>query len=254
MVTYHNALVTGASSGIGRALALWLARHGVRVHAAARRAPLLEALRDEARTAGATVEPFALDVTRTEEAIGRIQALDQACGGLDLVVANAGVGAFTSGRNLQWEQVERVLAVNVMGAAATISAVAARMAERRRGHLVAISSVAAFRGLPRLAAYAGSKAFLRVFMESLRVDLRGTGVRVSSIHPGFVRSEMTQGNHAPMPFLLETDDAAARIGRAIFRGARQQLFPWPTAAVTRAGMLLPNALYDRLVGRRRVRK
>lgn len=244
---HGTALITGASSGLGRGLALWFARRGTRVFAAARRTEQLRELAEEARAAGGTVEPVEMDVSRTDETMARIQQLDADCGGLELVVANAGVGLDTYGKRFQWERAKKVLDVNVTGAAATLSAVLPRMVERKRGHLVGVSSIAAFRGLPRNAAYSGSKAFLSTFLESLRVDLQGTGVRVTCIHPGFVRTEMTSSNRHPMPFLLELEDAADRMGRAILRGVSVYSFPWQTRAVMGVAQALPNVLFDPLM-------
>ncbi len=247
--SYQTALVTGASSGLGRGLALWLARRGTRVYAAARRMENLQALAEEARAAGATVEPVEMDVARADETVARIQALDAECGGLELVVANAGVGAEFNVKRLKWERIKHLLDVNVTGAAATLSAVLPQMVERGRGHVVGVSSLAAWRGLPRNAAYSGSKAFLSTFMESLRVDLRGTGVRVTCIHPGFVKSEMTADNRFPMPFLMETRDAVEHMGRGILRGAPVVAFPWQLSTAMRVLRAMPDPLYMR-VGRR----
>jgi short-subunit dehydrogenase len=244
---YETALVTGASSGLGRGLALWFAKRGTRVFAAARRKDHLQTLAEEARAAGGTVEPVEMDISRTDETIARIQRIDADCGGLELVVANAGVGHNVSGRRFDWERVKQVLDVNVQGTAATLGAVLPQMVERKRGHLVGISSIAAFRGLPRNCAYSGSKAFLAIFLESLRVDLRGTGVRVTCIHPGFVRTEMTAPNKHPMPFMLEPDAAAERMGRAILRGVPVFSFPWQTRAAMGVAQALPNALFDPLM-------
>ncbi len=244
---YGTALITGASSGLGRGLALWFARRGTRVFAAARRKDHLDTLAEEARAAGGTVEPVEMDVSRTDETMARIQQLDADCGGLELVVANAGVGLDTYGKRFQWDRAKKVLEVNVLGAAATLSAVLPRMVERKSGHLVGVSSIASFRGLPRNAAYSGSKAVLATFLESLRVDLRGTGVRVTCIYPGFVRTDMTAPNKHPMPFMLEADDAAARMGKAIVRGTAVFSFPWQTRAAMGVAQALPNALFDPLM-------
>jgi short-subunit dehydrogenase len=243
-MTYRTALVTGASSGLGRGLALWLAKNGVRVFASARRMEHLQALADEARASGATVEPVEMDVARTDETLARIRQLDAECSGLDLVVANAGVGGETHGKRMEWERVKQMIDVNVTGATATLCAVLPQMVERNRGHLVGISSLGALRGLPGHGVYSGSKAFLATFMESLRVDLKGTGVRVTCIYPGFVKSEMTAKNKHPMPFLLETDDAVARMGRAIFRGAREFAFPWQLSGAMKLLKAMPNPLFD----------
>jgi short-subunit dehydrogenase len=242
----RRALVTGASSGIGRSLALWLAARGVTVIAAGRRRAKLEELRDEAARTGGAIEPLELDVADVAAVRERLLELDGRDGGLDLVVANAGVGQLTSGRKFDWEACESILRVNVLGAAATLTAALPGMLARGRGHLVAIASIAAVRGFPDNAAYGGSKAFLRSFMESLRLDLSTTGVKTTCVFPGFVKSEMTAPNRFPMPFLLATDDAAARIGRAIFAQQAELWFPWQMAVLARALGLLPGGLYARL--------
>jgi len=243
-MTYRTALITGASSGLGRGLALWFGKRGTKVYAAARRRDNLQALAEEARAAGADVEPVELDVAQTEATLTRIRELDAACGGLDLVVANAGVGGQTNALDFPWELTQRIIDVNITGAAATLTAVLPRMVERNRGHLVGISSLASHRGMPRNAAYSGSKAFLNTFLESLRVDLGGTGVRVTCIQPGFVKSEMTADIQHPMPFLLETEPAVAMMGRAIVRGEAVYGFPWPTARLVGVVKMAPNALFD----------
>ncbi len=243
----RRALVTGASSGLGRSLAAWLAAHGVTVVAAARRREKLDELRDEAARTGGVIEPLELDVADVAAVRERLLEIDGRDGGLDLVVANAGAGELTPARKLDWEACERILRVNVLGAAATLTAALPGMLARDRGHLVAIASVAAVRGLPNNAAYGSSKAFLRSFMESLRVDLSTTGVKTTCVFPGFVKSEMTAPNKFAMPFLLETDDAAARIGRAIFAQRAELWFPWQTALLGRALELIPSPLYVRLI-------
>jgi short-subunit dehydrogenase len=250
-MSYRTALITGASSGLGRGLALWFARRGTRVFAVARRKENLTALAEEARAAGATIEPVELDVSRGDETVERIRSIDADCGGLELVVANAGVGQETNAKRLKWERVKQVIDVNVTGAAATLSAVLPQMVERKKGHVVGVSSLAAFRGLPKNAAYSGTKAFLTTFMESLRVDLRGTGVRVTCIHPGFVKSEMTAQNRFPMPFLLETQDAVERMGKAISRGEPVVTFPWQVSTAMKLLWALPNPLFDRVARKMR---
>lgn len=241
---YGTVLLTGASSGIGREMALWWARRGARVWAAARREKQLEALAAEGQ---GKITPISMDVAREAETAERIRALDEEVGGLDLVVANAGVGDPTPGRKATWEHVERVLRINVTGAAATLTAVLPRMVERGRGHVVGVSSVAGYRGLGAYSAYCSSKAFLSVFLESLQVDLRGTGVRVTCIEPGFVKSEMTARieGRAPMPFMATTEDAADRYCRAILRFA----YPRVHAIPARLMRLVPAPIYEPLAQR-----
>jgi len=241
---YENALITGATSGIGRGLSAWFARRGTRVYACGRREAELALLRDEVTRAGGRLEPVVMDVTRGQETIDRIREIDRSCGGLDLVVANAGIGLATSARKMKWENVEKMIQVNVVGSTATLAAVLPAMVERDRGHLVGISSIAAYRGLPRMAGYCASKAYLATFLESLRVDLVHTKVKVSSIHPGYVKSEMTATNKYPMPFLMETDAAVEEIGRAIVRQVREHVIPWQWRSAMRAIRLMPNAAWD----------
>jgi NADP-dependent 3-hydroxy acid dehydrogenase YdfG len=243
-LSYRTALVTGASSGLGRGLALWLGRRGVKVYAAARRRDNLVALAQEARALGAHIEPVELDVSQAEATLERVRELDSACDGLDLVVANAGVGKQTHALRFEWADAKQVIDVNVTGAVATLSAVLPRMVERNRGHLVGISSLASCRGLPQNAAYSASKAFLNTFLESLRVDLHGTGVRVTCIKPGFVKTEMTASIPYFMPFLLETDPAVEFMARAIVRGEDEYGFPWPMDRAVGLAKWAPNFLFD----------
>jgi len=245
-LNFNAALITGASSGLGRALSLWFAGRGVRVYAAARRRDHLISLRNEAPTG--LIEPVQLDITQTEETIAAIRAIDDACR-LDLVIANAGVSNRAHASGLSWQEVEHTLKVNILGAAATLVALVPRMTERRRGALAGVASIAGLRGLPKHAAYTGSKAFLMNFMESLRIDLQPFGVTVTCALPGFFKSEITAKNRFHMPLMLEADQAAERIARAIICGKPTVQFPWQLAWLARTGRLFPSQLYDMLVRR-----
>jgi short-subunit dehydrogenase len=245
-----SVFITGASSGLGRALSLWFARRGARVWAAARRSEKLASLKSEAAAGPGAIEPVTLDVTDSGTLRRALFAADDATpGGLEVVIANAGVGAETRPKRDVWPEVERMLEVNVRAAAATLLALAPRMAERRRGQLVGISSLASGLPLPRTGAYAATKAFLEVFCDGLRMDMAPFGVQVTCIFPGFVKSEITARNKQPMPFLLETDDAADRMGRAILRRQARFAFPWPMALASWTAKRLPQAVVARL-GRR----
>lgn len=243
---YRTALVTGASSGIGRALSSWLARRGVRVYAVARRGDELAALRAEGH---GDIIPVTLDLSYADTAHARIARLAESCGGLDLVVANAGVSGRTNGAALDWGHLRRVTDINVKGVAATLAAVLPSMVERKRGHLVAVSSLAGLSAIPRHAGYCASKAWVSMFCESLRYDVEPLGLCVTALHPGFVKSEMTANSEDRMPFLLETEDAADRMGRAILRRAREYSFPWQLTALQRLGSMLPVSLYRWLAPR-----
>lgn len=246
----RNVLVTGASSGLGRALALWFARRGAKVWAAARRTELLDALAADPGARPGSIVPLALDVSSVAAIRRVLPDVDaQADGGLDVVVANAGIGGEANPRKDTWEKVERMIQVNVTGAAATLATLAPRMAERGRGHLVGMSSLAAWMVTPKMGVYSATKAFLEVYCDGLHLDLKSAGVAVTCIHPGFVKSEMTAKNKFKMPFLLEADDAAERMGRAILRGEKTFAYPWPMVLATRAARLVPDAVVARVMGK-----
>jgi short-subunit dehydrogenase len=242
-------LVTGASSGIGKALSRQLAFQGVEVALAARREGPLGDLLGEISQAGGKARVYALDVANPEAAIATLQRADDEMQGIDLVVANAGVGNARWGGGLSWDDCAEILSVNVLGAVATLTALLSRMVSRKRGHLVGISSLAHYRGLPNNAAYGASKAFLSNFLESLRIDLRRTGVSVTDVRPGFVRTPMTDGQDFDRPFLMQADDAAKVIVRGIEKRAAVVEFPWQLAAIARSSRLLPSSVYDRAVMR-----
>jgi short-subunit dehydrogenase len=240
---YQRVLITGASSGIGRSMAIWWAKRGATVWATGRRTAMLEGL---ARETDGRVQPVAMDVTRPKETVARIQAIDHDCGGLDLVVANAGVSDATPALHASWEQLAQVLKVNVVGAAATLTAVAPLMFARGHGHLVGVSSIAAYNGLGAYSAYCGSKAFFSTFLESMRVDLHGSGVKVTCIEPGFVESEMTERvqGAVPMPFKLATDRAVEKFCGAILRGDAVCAYPKVYAWSGRAATTVPRGIYE----------
>jgi short-subunit dehydrogenase len=167
-------------------------------------------------------------------------------GHIDVLIANAGIGATTAALDLKAADVAEVININLLGAVNSATAVVPQMVERGQGQLVAISSLAAYRGLPKSAAYCASKAALSAFFESLRLDLRGTGVDVTIIHPGFIKTPLTAGRHAQMPYLLELEDATKKILRAIEARKKSYAFPWQLASLVRAAMLMPNFLYDRI--------
>jgi short-subunit dehydrogenase len=160
------------------------------------------------------------------------------------LIANAGIGATTDAASLDPEEVARVITTNVIGAANSVAAVLPGMLERGSGHLVVISSLAAYRGLPKSAAYCASKAAVSAFFESLRLDLEPRGINVTIIHPGFIKTPLTAGRSARMPYLMELDDAIQRIVTVIEKRKKSYAFPWQLASIVRAGMIMPNFMYD----------
>ncbi len=249
MGAYATALVTGASSGIGQALAERLAADGALVVLAARRADRLHEVAEFIEHAGgrARVEP--MDVADTTATVARIRALDAELGGFDLVIANAGVGMSTKGRSrLAWESMAASCHINFCGAAATLTAVLPQMVERRRGHVVGISSIASFAPIPGHGGYCAPKAGLSMLIECLRLELQGSGVHATAVHPGFVKTAMTAKRRGTMPFLMDVETAAERIVGALPSGPATIDFPWQLATAARLGAALPRVLRDVVLG------
>jgi short-subunit dehydrogenase len=239
-------VVTGASSGIGRALAVELGRRGARLGLMARREEELLRTAEAVERAGGRALAVAVDVRDEERMKLAVERVRELWGRVDVLVANAGMSTTTGATDLRAAEAGDVISVNVIGVVNSVAAVLPEMIKQQSGHLVAISSLAAYRGMPKSGAYSASKAAVSTFFESLRVDLRRSGVDVTVIHPGFIRTPMTANRKKKLPFLLEVDDAACRIARAIERRARTYAFPWQLATVVRFIRHMPGRLYDRL--------
>jgi NAD(P)-dependent dehydrogenase (short-subunit alcohol dehydrogenase family) len=245
-----RVLITGASSGLGQELALQLCRGGARSAITGRRAEKLSAAAAQARQAGGECLELLGDVTDYAQVKEHYAAIKAHWGGLDWAILNAGVGDSLSARDFSAENYRWTFATNLGGAANWMEAVIPDMIAAGHGVIAGIGSLAGFRGLPHSGAYSASKAALHCMLESARVDLRGTGVDVVTVCPGFVRSEMTARNEDWMPFLLETADGARRIIEGIQSRRRVVHFPWqlslPMIYVARH---LPGWLYDPLAAR-----
>ena len=223
---WTRALITGASSGIGEALARNLAARGVHVILTARRLPLLKKIASEIQGAGGKATAVALDVAKTDAAVKVILGLDKKYGGIDLVIANAGIGIKRDiPHSWSWQAVGPVAHINYTAALATITALLPRMVERKSGHVVAISSLASYSALPDAAGYSSPKAGLSRFMECLALDLQRTGVAVSTVHVGFVATPMVAETTFPLPFLMSADKAAEYIVKRLLKRKREINFP-----------------------------
>lgn len=239
-------MITGASSGIGRGLALELGKRGACLGLLARRGDLLDEIVAEIESRGGKALALPVDVRDADAVRAATDRLASEFGPIDVLIANAGIGATGDAACLNAGDFVRVMGVNVIGVANCVAAVAPEMAARGSGQLVAISSLAAYRGLPRSAAYCASKAAVSSMFESFRLDLKPRGVAVTIIHPGFIKTPLTAGRHAQMPFLLELDDAVMKIVSAIEKRRKSYAFPWQLATLVRLGMIMPNFLYDQI--------
>ncbi len=237
-------MITGASSGIGRGLALELARRGATLGLIARRAEKLEEVVKEIESLGGKALALPADVQVAESMRTAADRLREEFGAVDVLIANAGIGLTSDGAELRASEVAGVININVIGAANSAAAVIPEMVARGKGQLVIISSLAAYRGLAKSAAYCASKAAVSAFFESLRLDLQPRGIDVTIIHPGFIKTPLTAGRNAQMPFLMELEAAVKKIRGAIEKRKTSYAFPWQLASIVRASMIMPNSMYD----------
>jgi short-subunit dehydrogenase len=242
-----RVFLTGASSGIGEALARHYAASGATLGLAARRQGRLSEL-----IAGLPGDHAGYPLDVADAAALRDAAADFIArhGVPDVVIANAGISVGTLGDEAaDLPAFNRVFQTNVMGMAQTLQPFVAAMKARGSGRLVGIASVAGIRGLPGAGAYSASKAASIAYLESLRVELRGSGVKVVTIAPGYIATPMTAVNSYPMPFILAADDAARRFARAIERGTSYTVIPWQMGVVAKLMRLLPNPVFDAIFAR-----
>jgi short-subunit dehydrogenase len=247
------AFITGASSGIGQALAARFARSGYRLALVARRTADMQAFADANGWDAQRCRIYGADVSDIDSIVAAGLACLAAQGVPDVVVANAGVsiGMNTSERE-DLGVMARTFALNNTGLAATFHPFVTAMAERGSGALVGIASVAAIRGLPGHGAYCASKAAVVAYCESLRGELRGSGVSVVTLLPGYVDTPLTRENRYAMPFLLSPETFADRAFNAIVAGVSYRVIPWQMGVVAKLLRFLPNAWFDRaLSGRAR---
>ncbi len=243
------AWVTGASSGIGRATALELARRGWLVCATARRLADLEALAAEAASFKGRIVAHVGDVTDEQGMAGLVQAIEQVHGPIALAFFNAGVAPYTRAGALDVAAFRQALDVNVMGVANGLAPVLARMGERGKGQVAVNASVAGYRGLPKAAAYGASKAAAIHLCEALKFDCDNLGIVMQVVNPGFIDTPLTRKNDFPMPFLMSMDEAARRVVDGFEKGGFEIIFPRRLALILKLMRLLPYALYFPLIAR-----
>lgn len=242
-----NIFITGASSGIGESMARLYARQGAQLGLVARRAEFLERIADELEPRPAV---YVLDVRDADALKAAATDFINRFGVPDIVIANAGVsrGTLTEMPG-DLKVFQDVFDINVMGMVNTFHAFVEPMKKQQRGTLVGIASVAGFRGIPGGGAYSASKAAAISYCESLRVELRGEGIAVVTICPGYIKTPMTAVNKFKMPFLIDVDEAVVRFARAIEAKTSFTVVPWTMGIAARILRLVPNWLYDRVFSR-----
>lgn len=236
--------ITGASSGLGQALARHYAAQGHVLGLVARRS---ERLQNLARELSGLVHLYGVDVRDRAALHGAARDFMSKAGSIDIVIANAGVSAGTLTECTDdFEVFKDIFDINVLAMVSTFEPFLPALIKQGRGTLVGIASVAGVRGLPGAGAYSASKSAVTTYCESLRLELKPKGIDVVTISPGYVKSEMTAQNPYGMPFLLEADEFARRAARAIDAKRRYAVIPWQMAIVARIMKVLPAWLYDRL--------
>ncbi len=241
-------IITGASSGIGKALAEHLVKQGARVGLIARRQRVLEQMKATLTSESQQVAWACADVTDSQAMTAAVQAIEQQLGACDVLIANAGIYHKTDVTRFEVLAQNAVIATNVQGVINSIGAVLPGMLQRQQGHLVAVASIAGMIGLPAAASYSASKAAVVTLFQSLRVDLQPQGIKATVVAPGFVDTPIiTDEERATVKDLLTAEQAARRICQAIERNRAIDWFPWQTWLVCRLLSLAPSGLYRRLV-------
>lgn len=244
----QKILITGASSGIGKALAFEMANRGYAVGLTARRMDELEKIRDEIKKEkpGAAVAVRILDVTNYDDLPGAVKSIAEELGGLDIAFINAGIGLGEEVGKGQFAKSRSTIETNLVGAIATIDAAANLFIEAGRGHIVGVASVAAFRGMPRSASYSASKAGLSIYLEALRAETYGKNIDVTVLYPGYIDTPLNS-MLKNRPFLISVEKGAAVIAKLIEKKVKSSTVPvFPWNIVGRLLKILPTSIIAKM--------
>lgn len=242
----RTAWITGASSGLGRALAVHMARDGWDVLVSARNAGALADLAVQSR---GRIHPFPLDITDRQAVAKTVSEMVTHHGGIDVAVLNAGTYEPDGAAEFSAERLADIVGLNLLGTGNCLEPLLAHFRARRGGHVAMVGSLSGYRGLPRAASYGASKAGLIALAESLRAEAQPLGLKVQVVNPGFVETPLTARNDYPMPFLMPVDAAAAALYRGLMGNSFEIVFPRRFAAILKLARMLPYALYFPLVRR-----
>lgn len=245
MSSYKNIVITGASSGVGRALAIYYAGPNTNLCLISRgiTSPIADT-EDICKRKGASTFTFSADVQDESSMRSIAKSFISAVGAVDLVIANAGIREVEDENNQDLSISKRVMNVNFFGVLNTVSPFLLMFKEQKNGHIAVISSIAAYRGMPNSGIYSASKAALNIWFESLRLRISGDNLKITVISLSFVSTEMTARLPFWMPGLLTPDEAATKIGNAILRKKRTIIIPWQSAIIWSLLNNMPNRLYD----------
>jgi len=243
----EKVYITGASSGIGAALAIEYAKRGATLGISARRSEKLQDIAQQCKVSGAAdVFTYILDVTDQNNSAGTAKEFIAAANGIDIVIANAGVANSDKISSGEATQINQVFSTNILGVTNSIIPFVPTMKENSSGKIVIISSIASFRPIAFHGGYSASKSAVRMLADSWRMALKKYKIQLTAICPGFIVSEMTDENKFPMPFLLETEDAARKMVKAIDNGKKTYILPWQMKMILYATRWLPTSLYYKI--------
>jgi len=245
---YRSILITGASSGIGAAVAHELAAPGVLIAITGRDSARLNTVETALQEKGADTISRVCDVT-DRGAMSTLVADIEVRQPLDLIIANAGISSSAGAAAGEEETTRDIFAVNLAGVLNTVLPALTAMRPRHMGHVAIVSSIAGFRGMPSAPAYSASKVALKAWGDAIRPQLERDGITLSMIYPGFVESRITDANDFPMPFLMPAEKAAGIIVQGLKRGKKTIAFPWQTVWMTRLLCTLPGPIFNAILAR-----
>lgn len=240
------AVITGASSGIGYEVARLLAARGCHVGLIARRQDKLEELAARVRERGVKAAVAPANVADRDQTLAAMASIRQQLGPIDLLVANSGIGLPTELEPLNLDEVDNMIRVNLLGVVYAIAGVLPEMLQRGQGHVSAVSSLAAYKGMPGESGYCSSKAAVNTYLEGLRIQLRKRGIAVTTLCPGFIKTPMTAVNTFPMPWLMTAEKAAQNIVWALEKKKKVYNFPWQTSLLMRLTRWVPDRMLARI--------